>query len=197
MAESKAENNPLLILGLDPKDTQEALNALGDLKEKFQGIDKALPDLSIRKQLGLTQDHLEALYSVAYNFYTTGNYEKALKLFRSLVLIHHSDYRFNLGMGCCLQMLKKYKEAIQIFLAASTIDENDPRCFSYALECALNDHNTGMALFCAEKCIARAGKNKNFEAMRHQAVTVLGLLSAEQPSKKTKKKSTKKNSKNK
>ncbi|WP_257266651.1 SycD/LcrH family type III secretion system chaperone [Endozoicomonas sp. ONNA2] len=83
----------------------------------------------------MSDDAMEAIYSVAYNLYQGGKYEEATKVFQFLCFYDHFNRKYFLGLGACQQMLKQYDSAIEIFSFATLLDSDDPRPMMYIGDC--------------------------------------------------------------
>ena len=107
-----------------------------DLKELFvhaaQVVAKGEP---IKMAKGISDEELNAVYSLAYSYYSTGRYEEALKLFKFLVLFDHMSQKFWIGLGSTQQVLKHYDEAIAAYAQAAFFDLNNPKPMYYAALC--------------------------------------------------------------
>lgn len=116
--------------------------------KKFAG------DLStIRELKGITDAEMEAVYSLGFNFYRTGNIEKAEQVFKFLVIFDHFNPRYWISMGAVLQVKKQYQGAITAYAYASFLDIHDPKPQYHAAECylALGDRaNASSALAALE-----------------------------------------------
>jgi type III secretion system low calcium response chaperone LcrH/SycD len=80
----------------------------------------------LRDVLGLTSAEIEALYAQAYDYFQAGQYKEAVKAFSQLTQLSHLEKRFHFGYALALQSLGLYKEAIQAYMLASTLDLADP-----------------------------------------------------------------------
>ncbi|MFK0570976.1 SycD/LcrH family type III secretion system chaperone [Endozoicomonas sp.] len=83
----------------------------------------------------MSDDAMEAIYSVAYNLYQGGKYEEAQKIFQFLCFYDHFNRKYFLGLGACQQMQKQYDNAIEIFSFATILDSDDPRPMIYIGDC--------------------------------------------------------------
>jgi type III secretion system low calcium response chaperone LcrH/SycD len=92
---------------------------------------------TIGEQRGLSPQHLEAVYAMAYNFYNQGKYDDAEKAFAFLVFYNHLDRRFWLGLAATQQMRKAFDGAVQAYAMASLLDINDPEVPLHAADCYL------------------------------------------------------------
>jgi type III secretion system low calcium response chaperone LcrH/SycD len=150
------------------------------------------PKKFLLQETGLTEDQLESLYAIAYNYYNQGLYQKALDVFKLLISFDRYSYRFSFSAGSCLQMLEDYVTAIQIFFGCALLDSKAPEPYFYALECSLKLHNKDNAIFCAEKFLERAGDKKEHAQSKIQVEIILKGLTKKKKKKKTKSKAKKK-----
>lgn len=100
---------------------------------------------TVRDLKGITDDEMEAVYTIGYNFYSVGRYEDAEAVFKFLILFDHLSEKYWMGLGATHQALKKYKEAL---VAYQTIVGN------------LNIKNYKAAYFAAE-CFLALGEKEN------------------------------------
>ena len=106
------------------------------LKDLEQALENGLTTL--RETKGMTDDEMEAIYALAFNFYQTGNLEKAETLFRFLVMFDHLNVKYWLGMGAVHQVKKDYKKAIEAYaLVVTALEFNNVKASYYAAECHL------------------------------------------------------------
>ena len=111
-------------------DTNEAL------KERFVAAANSIMNgepLKIAK--GIDDAQLNAVYSLAFSYYSTGRYDDALKLFKFLVMFDHLNQKFWTGLGSTHQMLKNYDEAIAAYAQAAILDLENPKPMYYAAIC--------------------------------------------------------------
>ena len=90
---------------------------------------------TLKEVKGISNEELNAVYSLAYSYYSTGRYEDALKLFKFLVLFDHMSQKFWIGLGSTQQMLKHYDEAIAAYAQAAFFDLDNPKPMYYAALC--------------------------------------------------------------
>lgn len=76
--------------------------------------------------LGLSNTVLEEIYTMAYSFYSQGNYYQAIGLFQVLVASKPGSYKYMLGLSSCLHQLKMYDEAAFGFFLAFDNDPTNP-----------------------------------------------------------------------
>ncbi len=92
---------------------------------------------TVRELKGITDAEMEAIYSLGFNFYQTGNIENAEKVFKFLVLFDHFCAKYWIGMGAVLQVKRQYEGAITAYAYASFLDIHDPKPQFHAAECYL------------------------------------------------------------
>ena len=108
------------------------------MKEMFQNAAKSLmKGEPFKMARGISDEELNAVYSLAYSYYSTGRYDEALKLFKFLVLFDHMSQKYWIGLGSAHQMLKNYDEAIAAYVQASLFDLENPKPIYYAAICHL------------------------------------------------------------
>lgn len=104
-------------------------------------------ECAIRDIIGFDDKQMEALYAMAFNFYRSGRYDEALKIFRGLCLFDQLEPKYWVGLGATLQMLNQFPEAVQAYAYAGTLDITDPKPAFHAAECyiALNDKENAIS----------------------------------------------------
>lgn len=109
----------------------------GITKEKIAEAAKALikDNATLKELKGVTNDELEAVYSLAFGYYKTGKYDEARKLFQFLVLFDHLNAKYWMGLGAAQQVLKEYKDAVLSYGYCSFLDLSNPKPQLHAAEC--------------------------------------------------------------
>ncbi|MBS9865786.1 SycD/LcrH family type III secretion system chaperone VcrH [Vibrio alginolyticus] len=85
----------------------------------------------------VSQDTIEHIYAVGYNFFQSGKIEQAAKVFQLLSMLDHYQARFFIGLGATRQELGEYLQAIDAYSYAALVDVNDPRPPFHSAECHL------------------------------------------------------------
>ena len=98
---------------------------------------KFLDGSTIKELKGITNDEMEAVYSLAFNYYRTGKFEEAEKLFNFLALFDHLNPKFWMGVGAVRQVKKDFPGAVQAYGYASFLDLKNPKPQLHAAECFL------------------------------------------------------------
>ncbi|MBQ7189516.1 MAG: SycD/LcrH family type III secretion system chaperone [Kiritimatiellae bacterium] len=105
--------------------------------EIAEAAKKFMDGATIKELKGITNDEMEAVYSLAFNYYRTGRYDEAEKLFNFLALFDHLNAKFWIGVGAVRQVKKDFSGAVQAYGYASFLDLNNPRPQLHAAECFL------------------------------------------------------------
>jgi len=98
---------------------------------------KFLDGATIKELRGISNDEMEAVYSLAFNYYRTGKYDEAGKLFNFLALFDHLNAKFWIGLGAVRQVQKDFAGAVQAYGYASFLDLSNPKPQLHAAECFL------------------------------------------------------------
>ncbi len=144
---------------------------LADMITNFLNNGKTLKDMK-----GLTDENMEAIYGVAYQFYNSGNFEQAVKVFQFLCYFDHLEKKFWMGLGATRQMLKKYSEAIDAYSFAALLDVNDPRPPLQAADCHMALGNRDAAISGLTAAIEWSGDNPQYQTVKERATALLELL---------------------
>jgi len=94
-------------------------------------------EATLKQLKGVTNDELEAVYSLAYGYYQTGKFEEAHKLFQFLVLFDHLNAKFWFGLGAVQQAEKNFKDAVVSYGYCSFLKLDNPKPQLHAAECFL------------------------------------------------------------
>ena len=109
---------------------------------------------TLKEVRGITNDELEAVYSLGFGHYNTGKFEDAEKLFQFLVLFDHLNSKYWFALGAVQQARKDYKKALASYGYSSFLDLENPKPQYHAAECclALGDRaNAASALLALEE----------------------------------------------
>lgn len=112
---------------------------------------------------GFDDAQMETIYSLGFNFYQTGRYEDAEKVFKLLTLLDYSEVKYWLGFGAVQQAQRKFDQAVKSYAMGMMIDMHEPRLAYHAAECyiALGDKaNAESALAAVEEFAPEASEYK-------------------------------------
>jgi len=109
-----------------------------DTAKIAQNVKTLIERAATLKQLkGVSNEELEAVYSLAFGYYRTGKFDEALKLFQFLVLFDHLNAKFWFGLGATQQALKDFQNAVVSYGYCSFLKLDNPKPQLHAAECFL------------------------------------------------------------
>ncbi len=91
--------------------------------DSFGVVDNLAHGARLGSALGLDEQHLEAIYTLALGQYQQGRYADAMKLFAFITFHDQTFMKAFKGIGCCLQMLGRCQEAL-LYLGLAIIDDD-------------------------------------------------------------------------
>ena len=117
----------------------DAKTPTGDPAELIKLVEAMREGLTtIRDLNGISDDEMDAVYSLAYDFYRTGRYDDAETLFQFLTIFDHFNVKYWLALGAVRQVKKDYKGAVQAYaLIVGSLDIKNVDASYYAAECFL------------------------------------------------------------
>lgn len=115
-----------------------------------------------------TAEHLEAFYTIAFDYYDNGKYREATNFFRFLTTIDHMNKKHWVGLGASLQMLNEYAQAINAYALAALLDEKDPYVPFYAAECCFGMGDTQRGLQALDSADGLAEGDDSFKGLRNK-----------------------------
>ena len=158
---------------MNNEDIQQADNDdLENMLIEFFGKGGTFKDLK-----NMSDDAMEAIYSVAYNLYQGAKYEEAQKVFQFLCFYDHFNRKYFMGLGACQQMMKEYENAIEVFTFATVLDTNDPRPMIYIGDCHLAMGDKSKAKMSYETAMEWVGDGGEYEDDRLRAESMIENLS--------------------
>ncbi|WP_461535782.1 SycD/LcrH family type III secretion system chaperone [Spongorhabdus nitratireducens] len=111
---------------------------------------------------GISDEAMEATYSMAHAHYESGNYEQAAEAFQYLCYHDHEEPRYFMGLGACQQMLKTYGQAAKTFFYVAGLDTSDPTPLFAMVDIYLALRNYDKALAVLDEALKVAGKDKRY-----------------------------------
>lgn len=137
------------------------------LAEKVHAVLKQ--GIPLYKMHGMSKQHMENLYTVAYNLYSAEKYEEAGRLFESIVFYNYLDKKSWLGAAGSAEMLKNYTKALTAYSYAALLDASDPLPALHAFDCHFALKNYPQALCALEAVIAISSKNPKYADIKKRA----------------------------
>lgn len=117
--------------------SEQKFNEEAYAKTLGDAMDTLMKGGTMRDLKGVSDGEMETLYSIAYNYYTTGKYEEADTIFRYLVYLDHSNAKMWIGLGAVQQVRREFAMAVKSYAMASFLDLSNPKPQYYAAECYL------------------------------------------------------------
>jgi len=93
------------------------------------------------KVFNLSKEQIVQIYTFAMKELKAGHFNNACELFKILVTLMPDELSFYIGLGVCHQRMKRYDEAICVFITASVRDETNPIALYYAYDCLMKKGN--------------------------------------------------------
>ena len=157
---------------------------------------KFLNGATIKELKGLSNQEMEAVYSLAFNFYRTGKFDEAEKLFNFLALFDHLNQKFWMGVGAVRQVKKDFPGAVQAYGYASFLKLSNPKPQFHAAECFLamgDKRNAASALEALDRfCPKDTDQGREYRAKAAELRKMVGEEAFEALAKEDEEKSAKK-----
>lgn len=139
-------------------------------------VENVLYGNSIGKAIELSDEQLEAIYSLGHLQYQQKKYEVACKTFRLFVLLNSMDRRGIKALGSSLQMLGQHKEAIEFLGMAVVMDPTDPSAAMQIAECLISQGEKKKALTLLERISFDYGRYEKYIKYTEKATALIRLL---------------------
>ena len=141
---------------------------------KFEKIEVTLTEAAallskgntISDLAGVSQEHMEALYALGYQFYNAQNYDDALNVFKALCVYDTTEGKYFMGMAGCLQELGQFKLAAESYGMACAVEGLvNPEPIYYAAICLLkcNEKDNAIAALESVSIMGREGNEHDAE----------------------------------
>lgn len=126
--------------------------------------------MSPKEAIGIPEAQIALIARNAYNFFTTGHFEKAKDLFEILQTLEPTKAFFAISLGVCYHRLQNYEKALTNYIKATIFNTEDPVPFFYAYDCCLKLNSELLALMMLRNTIARAGSDPKYASLKQKAV---------------------------
>lgn len=147
-----------------------------------QQLEKAMSDIlegraTLQEAKGLSDQQLEAIYSVAYNHYQADQFPEAIAVFSWLCLLNPHQSRFWAGLGSSSQMNGDYENAINAYGYASlTGDAHEPSHYLQIAECCLGLGRKDEALEALADAERLSAQSTEHRSVAERATGLIALL---------------------
>ena len=133
---------------------------------------------TLKEVRGITNDELEAVYSLGFGYYNTGKFDDAQKLFEFLVLFDHLNAKYWFALGAVQQAEKMFDKAVSSYGYSSFLDLENPKPQYHAAECfiAMGDKgNAASAIMALEHyCPANTDLGREYRAKAAELRKTIG-----------------------
>lgn len=119
---------------------------------------------------------VESCYAMAYREFGQGRYEKALQLFRLLVLSQPGNKVFLLGTALCLRKLREYHQAAASFAILRLFESEEPAHPLAQAECLLLAQDAEAAHEVLEQVICYCTTHDGHDEVFARAKAILQLM---------------------
>jgi len=120
----------------------------------------------------VSNDTMNDVYKLAYDFYHHGKLNDAESLFRFLCIYDFYNPEYAMGLAAVYQLKKDYQKAIDFYALAYSLSKDDYRPMFYAGQCNLMQRRAVQARKCFEIVASRCSD----EALNQRASTYLLAL---------------------
>lgn len=121
---------------------------------------------------GVSNETMNDVYKLAYDFYHHGKLNDAESLFRFLCIYDFYNPEYAMGLAAVYQLKKDYQKAIDFYALAYSLSKDDYRPMFYAGQCNLMQRRAVQA----KKCFEIVASRCNDEALNQRASTYLLAL---------------------
>lgn len=135
-------------------------------------------EVLVKEELGITDEEMEAMYSVAYNLFQNKKYEDAARCFSLLSMFNPLEYKYLFGTASCFHMNQDYEVATMYYVMSSALDETQPAPFLHTAECMLAAKDEEAARDSLEIALIRAGEEPQFAPIKQRAEVMMANLEA-------------------
>jgi len=147
-----------------------------EIKRILDGIDQ--DGKTIKEMKGIDDDQMEALYGIAYNYYSADKLEDAIRTFSMLAMLNPYDSKYWKGLGASLQVQKHYEKAAEAYgMAATTAGIHDPTPHFHAGECYTHLKQFKDACIAFEMASDLASNKPQFAWVKNKATAILNTFS--------------------
>lgn len=121
---------------------------------------------------GVSNETMNDVYKLAYDFYHHGKLNDAESLFRFLCIYDFYNPEYAMGLAAVYQLKKDYQKAIDFYALAYSLSKDDYRPMFYAGQCNLMQRRAVQARKCFEIVVSRCTD----DALNQRASTYLLAL---------------------
>lgn len=128
---------------------------------------------TLKAVVNLADEELEAIYAVAYNYFTARKFDQAVQLFKFLCLYDHMEPRWAYGLGIAQQQRGDFAAALNAYGLATLLDIEDPRPQVQAGYCLMATNQWPEAVSALEGAVMACADDARYAGLREQAENML------------------------
>lgn len=156
-----------------PDNHYEGFDDVGNAEEYSDGLFEAIQSGATLKDVnGVSNETMNDVYKLAYDFYHHGKLNDAESLFRFLCIYDFYNPEYAMGLAAVYQLKKDYQKAIDFYALAYSLSKDDYRPMFYAGQCNLMQRRAVQAKKCFEIVTSRCSD----EVLSQRANTYLLAL---------------------
>ncbi|WP_299999412.1 type III secretion system translocator chaperone SicA [uncultured Cedecea sp.] len=157
----------------DTPGNEEHFNDENDVIQYSDSLLEAIQNGATLKDVnGVSNDTMNDVYKLAYDFYHHGKLNDAESLFRFLCIYDFYNPEYAMGLAAVYQLKKDYQKAIDFYALAYSLSKDDYRPMFYAGQCNLMQRRSVQARKCFEIVVNRCDD----EVLNQRASTYLLAL---------------------
>ncbi len=130
---------------------------------------------------GLSDEELETIYALGYNYFTYGKYEAARDIFELLTAYAPYTPHYWRALGAVNQQLEDYKPSIEAYDMAIIMDEKDVVSYVYRGETQILSGNIEEGLRDLDTVIKIGSFYPEWQSWVERATLLLKILKPKQP----------------
>ncbi len=131
--------------------------------------------ITLQELEGISDEEMETIYALGYNFFTYGKYDAAKDIFTGLTAYAPYTAHYWRALGAVNQQLKDYIEAIAAYDMAIANDENDVVSFVYRGESQILSGNVPAGLSDLERVLQIGAQYPQFAPWVQRSELLIGL----------------------
>lgn len=128
--------------------------------------------ITLKEIHGISDEQMDGLYSLAYDFYQKGRLDEAEKFFRFLCIYDFYCVDFLMGLAAVYHLKGMYQKAADIYAVAFAQGDADYRPMLYLGQCQLALGKSGKA----RQCFKIVLEKSTDESLQSVAETYLAVL---------------------
>lgn len=135
----------------------------------------------------ISDRHLEAMYCRAYDLQKRGKIAEASKLLELMCTYNPYDGRAWIALGYCRERLNRLQAAVQTYIVATLMDDENPVPHLRAAECLVRMQELEAAKECATTALQLAAEKSQYEDRRARAEVLLKVIRKQEEKRKGRK----------